>query len=149
MSDEPKVGRPSKYKPEFCQGLIEHMGQGFSFESFAAVIEVNRDTLYAWEKEYLEFSDAKSIAFDKNLMFWEKLGIDHILNESESFGEGVSRSKSLNSTIWIFNMKNRHKWRDRQPDESADVNVNINNLSDTDLNAKIEEKMKKLNGGNE
>ena len=28
------VGRPTKYKPEYCEMLIEHMSEGLSFESF-------------------------------------------------------------------------------------------------------------------
>ena len=117
MSENP-IGRPSKYKPEYCQMLIDHMGSGLSYESFAAVIKVNRDTIYAWEKEYPDFSDAKKIAWDQNLLFWEKLGVDHVLNETldeENEDEGVRKrtSKSLNATVWIFNMKNRHKWGDK------------------------------------
>lgn len=110
-------GRPSKYKPEYCDLVVEHMEKGLSFEAFAAVIKVNRDTIYEWEKVHPEFAEAKKNASDANLLFWEKLGIDHILNISESFGEGFSKSKSLNASVWIFNMKNRFKWRD-----STDVN---------------------------
>lgn len=129
MDAESKVGRPSKYKPEFDEMLIEHMSKGFSYETFAAVVNVNRDTIYQWEKDYPNFSDAKKTAFDQCQMFWEKLGIDNILNvsESESFGEGQSSSKStsLNASAWIFNMKNRFKWKDRQADEADQVNINF------------------------
>jgi len=123
------VGRPSKYKEEYCDMLIAHMGEGYSYESFAGIISVNRDTMYAWEKEFAQFSDAKKTAIEKGLIFWEKLGIDHILNisESDSSGPGMtsSRSKSLNAAIWVFNMKNRFKWRDKQADEASDININL------------------------
>lgn len=122
------VGAPSKYKPEYCQQLIEHMAEGLSFESFAGIIEVNRDSLYEWIKVHQEFSDAKKIAVDKSLHFWEKLGLNNIINisESESQGEGFGRSssRSLNSSVWIFNMKNRFGWRDKQPDEDS-ININV------------------------
>ena len=39
------MGRPkedSPYKHEFCEQLIEHMGRGYSFDSFAAVIGVTQ-----------------------------------------------------------------------------------------------------------
>lgn len=117
MPENP-IGRPSKYKPEYCQLLIEHMSTGLSFESFAAVIKVNRDTLYAWEKDYPEFSDAKKEAFEQNLLFWEKHGIDGLYNTTEYDEKGKpTSSKSINSTVWIFNMKNRHKWGDKQVGE--------------------------------
>lgn len=129
MSEKNPIGRPSKYKPEYCEQLIEHMASGLSFESFAAIVDVNQDTLHEWAKVHEEFSEAKKAAYMKNLLFWEKLGVDHIINssESESYGEGQSRSssKSLNSAVYIFNMKNRHKWRDKQPDENDQININF------------------------
>ena len=30
-------GHPTKYQPEYCETLIEHLGAGYSFESFAVV----------------------------------------------------------------------------------------------------------------
>ena len=122
-------GRPTKYKPEYCQMLIEHMAQGLSFETFAAVIKVNQDTLHEWVKVHPSFSEAKKVAFNNCLLFWEKLGIDHIINtsDSESQGEGMgySKSRSLNSAVWVFNMKNRFKWRDKQPEETDTLNINL------------------------
>ena len=35
MDEFKKVGRPTDYKKEYCELLIEHMAAGFSFESFA------------------------------------------------------------------------------------------------------------------
>lgn len=130
MDEKPSVGRPSKYKPEYCELLIEHMGKGFSYDSFAGLIEVHIDTLYEWEKVNPEFSEAKKIAFSKCMIFWEKLGIEHVLNEThdeENLEEGTHKktSKSLNSVVWIFNMKNRFKWKDKQPDEVDSVNINF------------------------
>lgn len=119
MNQPKKRGRPTKYKPEFCELLIEHMASGLSFESFGGLdeVEVWKDVLYDWVKLYPDFSNAKRLGFQKNRKFWEKLGRDHILNESESFGNGQgSKSKSLNATVWIFNMKNRfpEEWREKK-----------------------------------
>lgn len=128
MDAESKVGRPSKYKPEFCEMLIEHMGQGYSFESFAGIIEVNQDTLHEWTKTHDCFSEAKKIAFAKCQNFWESLGIKHIINKSDSEfcgDSGSSKSRSLNAAVWVFNMKNRFKWKDRQADEADQVNINF------------------------
>ena len=126
MSDKKPEGRPSKYKPEYCSKLVEHMAQGLSFESFAAVIKVNRDTLNEWAKVHDEFSVAKKEALDANLLFWEKHGIDGLYSTSEYDREtGNTISKSLNATVWIFNMKNRHKWRDKQPGEEDQININL------------------------
>ena len=100
------IGRPSKYKAKYCEMVITHMAAGFSFHSFSGIIEVNIDTLYEWAKVHPEFSDAKSLAYQKSRLFWENIGIQASLGKINT-----------NSTIWIFNMKNRFRWRDKQPDE--------------------------------
>jgi len=153
MSDRKGPGGPTKYKPEYCEKLIEHMSEGLSYEAFAALIGVHRSILYDWEKSHPEFSEAKDVGFGKSLLFWEKLGRDNILNTSESFGEGQSSSKSLNGSVWIFNMKNRFRWRDKQPDEIDTIvnnnNSNVQNISDADLDSKLNDLMTKFYGKNE
>lgn len=143
MADENPVGRPSLYKPEYCDKLIEHMAKGLSFESFAGSVGVCRNTLYDWAKAHPEFDKAKDMALERARIFWEQLGITHILNESESTHGLGSSSRSLNSTVWMFNMKNRFGWRDKQPGE-VDVSVNVfANKSDDELEARIQELMRK------
>lgn len=108
------VGRPSKYDSIFCEMLIEHMSEGLSFESFAATIGTHRDTLYQWTKTHSDFSDAKKIACEASCLFWEKMGIE---------GLYTSKETTFNTGVWIFNMKNRHGWRDK-PDEAIRIEVN-------------------------
>lgn len=97
--------------------LIDDMAKGMSFEAFAGLANVDRFTLYRWAKEHPEFGDAKRTAFEASRRFWEKACADHLINTSETgydeLGNKVSRTKSLNSAAWIFNMKNRFGWRDR------------------------------------
>tara|TARA_R110000787_G_C13060968_1_gene407761 strand:+ start:17 stop:400 length:384 start_codon:yes stop_codon:yes gene_type:complete len=108
MSDKKAnpVGRPTKYKPEYCQTLIDHMESGLSYECFAGVISVSKQTLYDWEKVNPEFIDAKKIGLGKAQLYWEKVG-----NAGMYMG---GKDNPFNSTIWIFNMKNRFNWRDKQ-----------------------------------
>lgn len=61
----------SKYKPEHCDLLIEHMAQGYSFESFGAVIKVGRNTLYLWAREIPDFREAKEVGEAMALKFFE------------------------------------------------------------------------------
>lgn len=108
------AGRPSTYKPEYCEMLKDHMGKGFSYESFSAIVKSNRDTLYNWEKLFPEFSDAKKEAFEKSRLFWEDQGLKGLWEETEYDEKGRPlKTKKLNSTVWIFNMKNRFGWMDR------------------------------------
>lgn len=51
-----------KYRPEFCQQLIDHMAQGMSYASFGAKVNCGRQTMYDWEKEYPEWKEAKETA---------------------------------------------------------------------------------------
>lgn len=144
-------GRPTDYRPEYCLALIEHMRQGLSFESFAGTIGVNRTTLYNWENAKEEFKEAKEIGVEYSRLFWEKLGIEHVVNRSDSNSQqGIgsnSKSRSINAAVWIANMKNRFGWRDRQPDEHDVVINNVAKMSDEELEEKIKEKEEKLKNG--
>jgi hypothetical protein len=99
-----KAGAPTKYKKEYCQKVIDFMAQGYSFEAFAGSIGVCADTVFEWAKVHPEFSDSKKLAYERNRVFWETQGID---------GLRSSKNNSFNATVWIFNMKNRFRWRDR------------------------------------
>ena len=112
LSKKNVLGRPTKYDEKYCQMLIDHMEKGYSFESFAGLIGVCRDTLYEWCKAHQLFFDSKKIAFEKNLLFWERQGIE---------GLWTSGQTRFNSTSWIFNLKNRFGWVDRK--DIDDVNT--------------------------
>lgn len=97
--------------------LIEHMRGGLSYESFAGIIGVVKQTLYNWEKEHDEFLDARKQGDMLSLLYWERKGIDGLHNESFKDEDGMTVNRSINATMWIFNMKNRHKWRDKHEDD--------------------------------
>lgn len=138
------IGRPTEYKPEYCQELIEFMGKGYSQEAFCGHVKISKQTLYNWYDEYPDFLDAKTKALVACQMFWEQLGVNHILNESESFGNNQgSKSKSLNASVWIFNMKNRFKWIDRK-EVSSQANVNQTTTTNPEEVALILEHTKAL-----
>jgi hypothetical protein len=100
-------GRPTKYDSKYCDMVIDHMAKGLSFESFAGVIEVSRDSLYEWAKQHREFSDAKKIGTSKSLLYWEQLGLDG------ATGNNSNGVYYFSASTWIFSMKNRFRWSDR------------------------------------
>jgi hypothetical protein len=51
-------GRPSEYKPEYCELVIERMGEGLSLTAFAGSIKVDKQSVYRWMSEHSEFSHA-------------------------------------------------------------------------------------------
>ena len=128
-------GRPTSYKPEYCQQLIEHMAKGNSFWSFAAEVNVCFDTLSEWTKVHLEFSEAKRLGMAKLLKFDENLGmmgssgqlkrvsrVERITDEEgktkeNTFYEGATFGQSYH----IFKMKNRYPklYRDKVEIEAS------------------------------
>lgn len=94
----------SKYDPKFCEELVSHMSQGLSFESFGGVAKVGRATLYEWLEKHEEFKEAKELAETCCLLWWEKLAVEHVVQYSEG--------ASINTGVFVFNMKNRFNWRD-------------------------------------
>lgn len=101
---KPKAfNRPSNYKPEFPEMLIEHMAQGLSFTSFGGIIGVPHQYMCEWEKKYPDFKKARAIGDSQSLVFWEKLGKVGIMGKIKSF----------NASAYIFSMKNKFNWTDR------------------------------------
>lgn len=123
--------------------LLTHMKEGLSYDCFAGVIEVNPDTLYQWEKDYPEFSETKKRAFALCRLWWEKEGKQGLW--SESFGQGQG-SKSMNATMWIFNMKNRFRkdWADRH-----EIVKDVNDLDDDEFNALAAKVVERIKGNKE
>lgn len=100
------VGRPSLYRPEYCDAVVAHMAEGASLTSFAAEIDVARDTLTEWATVHPEFSAAVKRAKAKCAAWWEKRGRD---------GAEKGALPGANTLI-IFGLKNMapDEWSDKQ-----------------------------------
>jgi len=85
---------------ELCNKWCEHLSNGLSKESFPYC---DPQTFRRYLKLYPKDFDIEAIeqAERCNLLYWEKQGID-----------GMWGGKAFNPTAWIFNMKNRFKWKD-------------------------------------
>jgi hypothetical protein len=109
-----KTGRPTKYDSKYEEMLIEHMAEGYSFESFAGLIGVCYDTLYEWCKVNDAFSEAKKQGRAKQFL------------KDEQTLKGLTTGKVTGSAAaHIFKMKNVHKWVDRVESESVNTNKNV------------------------
>lgn len=98
-----KVGRPTVYRKEYCQQLIDYMKQGHSFETFGVDLDVSIDTLYKWLAKYPEFSEARTKGLHAAQKTLESLGMMIASGKVKGTGTGA----------WIFLMKNKFKWQDR------------------------------------
>lgn len=92
------------YKPEYCDLIIDHMTQGFSYESFAGVVGVSKQTLYNWESNNPEFKEAKEVGKSRSLLWWEGIMLEHIVH--------TQRGKRVDPNNWKYNMTVRFGWRE-------------------------------------
>ena len=50
-----KVGRPTKYKPQMCETVIDLMKDGASLDEVRGELDISKDTLYRWKEDYEDF----------------------------------------------------------------------------------------------
>ena len=66
-----KMGRPTLYKPEFCEQVIALGKQGKSITQMAAKLEVDKASLLRWKDEKDDFSTALRVALTYSQDWWE------------------------------------------------------------------------------
>lgn len=86
-------GRPTVYKPEFCQQAIDLGAKGKSFTQIAAHFFVSKETLYRWIAEIPDFRDAMAQSRTLSQSHWEELGYKGMQDKSID-GSLYSRSMS-------------------------------------------------------
>ena len=76
-----KIGRPTNYRPEFCERVVELGSQGYSVAMIIADIGAgSRQTISEWMKAHREFGDAMTRARDLALAWWERKGLENTGN---------------------------------------------------------------------
>jgi hypothetical protein len=94
---EPRpVGRPSKYSPDYCEGIVNFCSGGYSITAYAGEIDVARDTISEWASVHPEFSVAVNRAKAKLARWWEDRG-RKVADEGGSGGQ---------ATMVMFGLKN-------------------------------------------
>lgn len=133
------VGRPTKYKPEYCQDIIEFFeshpltitkvktirhkdgsveeeeyeapGKPPLLYRYAQKLGVTRDTLHEWGTQHPDFSDALKKAKDIQAGFI----VDNAMTDIGP------------TTFSIFMMKNNHNWSDRV-EQKVETKMSLENL---------------------
>lgn len=97
--------RPTKYEPEFCERIVEHMKGGASMTSFAAEIGVCRATINNWGAEHPEFLEAIGRGKAACARWWEELA-----------REGADGTRKVHPSLVMFGLKNMaaEDWREKQ-----------------------------------
>lgn len=136
MSEPNPVGRPTDYRPEMCQQVIDLGKEGKSKAQIAAALGKSRQTLENWSAEYPDFLDALKIARDLALAWWEDKGQECLTAEK------------FQQSAFIFQMKNRFRedYRDSHEHsgpEGGAIPIRLSSLSD----AQLEQLLKRLEAG--
>lgn len=99
-----KTGRPTTYKEEYCDLVIEWGKQGKSRTWIAAQLDTTRETLDDWQKANPSFSDALLRAKIYEQAFWEDQGQTGMVSDK------------FNSAVWAKNMSCRFRsdWTEKQ-----------------------------------
>ncbi|TWI04810.1 hypothetical protein IP90_00948 [Luteimonas cucumeris] len=118
------AGRPTDYRPEFCEQVVEMMAGGASKAEVAAEMCRSYTTFLNWQDAHPEFMEAVKEGERLSQGWWEKLG-----------RQGASGAVPVNPTVYIFNMKNRFRadWSDTHKTELTGANGGPVAIAATDL----------------
>lgn len=129
-----KLGRPTKYKPEYCGLLIKHMKKGGSFETFCAVVQTGQTTTDVWVNEHEDFRAAKRVGLGFAHKLYEDIGMAGMTGTLKRLvSERVARDKKgkpiyldgkvviekvyapakFDSKVWNVSMRNRFGYRNQ------------------------------------
>jgi hypothetical protein len=148
-----KVGRPTKYKEEFCELAYKYSLLSATDEDLARFFEIDVATLYRWKNEHPDFCEAikegKEIADTNvaNRLYNRAVGYEHddielkVVSRGGNLGSEVQeipvkKYYPPDTTAAIFWLKNRQPkaWRDRvEVDQSGDIVVRFEGVSPLDL----------------
>lgn len=93
------VGRPTLYKPEYCEEVIALGKIGKSVEAIGAILGVGTKTLYNWRDQHEDFLHALDMAKEFELQWWEDIAQTHMIENKES--------DKINASIWSRSMAAR------------------------------------------
>lgn len=103
-SNSAKLGRPTKYRPEFCTRVIECGKEGMGKCEMAAELGITYDSFETYQQQHPDFFESVKAALRASQAWWESRG------RQATFGA----FDGYNATSYIFQMKNRFKddWSD-------------------------------------
>lgn len=105
-------GQPTKYRPEYCQRLIDYVREtNEPFYCFAAELGISEETLYEWARKHKEFSESKKIALAIAKRNMTRIGIHAMVGKVKGFQMGA----------FAMIMKNCYGWADNPEAQEEDI----------------------------
>lgn len=123
----PVLGRPTDYRPEYCEMLIRHMEQGNSFETFAAIVGSTKKTVYNWKNQFPDFLHAFEQGAVLSELWWERQTKNGLFSMN-----GIS----MNPTIYRLNMINRFNWKDKAEEKKV-IEIDFAGMTNDDIDKEI------------
>lgn len=124
--------RPTKYRPEMCNRVIELMKEWASLVEVAADLGICEDTLHEWKKTNKEFSESIKRWVQLSESWWQRVWRLNVHSNKDA---------PFDTTLWYMNMKNRFKWADRQEvDQKTELKFkpeDLKKMSDIELDELI------------
>lgn len=123
-----KVGRPTDYKPEFCEQVAQLCANGATDQEVADFFGVTTMTIWRWRGIYPEFCDALRVGKDmcddrvERSLFHRAVGFEHVAVKIfmpagankpvyAKYREYVVPDTGA-ATLWLKNRR-PDKWRDK------------------------------------
>ena len=91
------MGRPTLYRPEYCEQVLELGKAGKSLPQMAAFFDVDRTTLDYWEANIPDFSHALNRAKVHAQAWWEEKAADNL------------NADKFNGLVWKTTMQARFR----------------------------------------
>ncbi len=107
MPAQPGAGRPTKYKPETVEKILEALRGGNTRRASCAVADVSQDSLALWLRIYPEFAEAVEKAEGKA----EAKMVSIIRDASETTWQAAA---------WWLERKHKAEWSSRVEQTGAD-----------------------------
>lgn len=136
-------GRPTSYRPEFCQEAEQLCANGATDEEIAEALEVSTRTIYRWKAEFPEFCQAlktgKDVADERveRSLYAKAIGYTYDSEKVFQFQGQIVRTPVKehvppDTTAAIFWLKNRraNDWRDKTEVHHKHT---VNSMTDGDL----------------
>ena len=90
-------GRPTLYRREMCDRLVEAMANGLTAEAAAARIGISARSLFYWQKEHAEFLQAIQEGRQRSQLWWEERAL------------AMASGEAGNTQIVMLGLRNRSR----------------------------------------